>query len=412
VRLRWPEHANAVSLFGTGDSEHGPWLAMRLVDGGTLETRSAPLDGVADALTQAHGAGLVHGDVSARNVLVAGGRAYLPDFGLGPADATAEDDLAALARLRSEHAPRRARAPLAGAAVLVAIAAGLALALANAGETDDGVPAPPAGTRPLGSDLAPGGIGSVDCNGRPRSGTSLACTISQRELAGRAVTVPVDGTIRSWAVRGARGTLALQVLRGRGARLVQVDRSADAVIPDTRVHVVRSDLAVAAGDRVALLVAPDAEIGIRRGGKRATNDRWFGPLLEPARRPERPAGTGLDHELLLRVDVDPRGGIGAIAPLSAAAAARAPAGRRVAARDVNVRGRAVRTVAVVVLGSAVALDLFDGTRRVARTPVPHADGRGELIALTGGERSVHVRWRNPRGAVVARRRLVRADGFS
>src|SRR4051795_6415551 len=71
-RLEWPEHPGAVSLFGAGDSEHGPWLAMRLLPGDTLETRAAPLDRVAAALDCAHAAGIVHGDVTARNVLVAG----------------------------------------------------------------------------------------------------------------------------------------------------------------------------------------------------------------------------------------------------------------------------------------------------------------------------------------------------
>jgi hypothetical protein len=141
--------------------------------------------------------------------------------------------------------------------------------------------------------------------GRSPSGASLACTFSQRELSGRPIVAPVDGTITSWAVRGARGTLALQVLRGRGSRLVQVDRSRDEAIPGTDVHVARSDLTVAAGDRLALEVFPTATVGIRRSGPRATVDRWFGPLLEPARLPERPAGAGLDHELLLRVDIRP-----------------------------------------------------------------------------------------------------------
>ena len=311
-RLAWPEHPGAVSLFAVGDSEHGPWLAMRLVSGGTLETERAPLDAVAAALAQAHGAGIVHGDVTARNVLVENGRAYLSDFGLADDGATPEDDRAALDELvrdRSPRAPRRRHVARAAAAVAaVAIAAGtLALASGDQGTGDSaGDPPPaPAGTQPVGSDLAPGGIDSVGCEGRPPSGASHACTLSQRELSGRPMVAPVDGEITSWAVRGARGTLALQVLRGRGNRLVQVRRSGDEEIPGAEVHVARSNLRVAAGDRLALEVFPTASVGIRRSGPRAAVDRWFGPLVEPARPPERPAGTGLDHELLLRVDIRP-----------------------------------------------------------------------------------------------------------
>ena len=50
-RLTWPEHPGSVSLFAAGDSEHGPWLAMRLVPGGrTLATSRARLDEATAAL--------------------------------------------------------------------------------------------------------------------------------------------------------------------------------------------------------------------------------------------------------------------------------------------------------------------------------------------------------------------------
>src|SRR5207342_1588358 len=94
--------------------------------------------------------------------------------------------------------------------------------------------------------------------------------------------------------------------------------------------------------------------------------------------------------------------IEAIAPLSGPTAAGARPGRRLGSSDVDVGGGEVRIATVVTLGSAVALDLYDGTRRVARTPVRGADGRGRLVALTGGKGSVRVRWRNPRGARVDR----------
>ncbi|MFN8121939.1 MAG: serine/threonine-protein kinase [Thermoleophilia bacterium] len=88
------DHPNVVTIYEAGTSEHGPWLAMRLVDGttlsdlidaGTLDAASALdiLDQVAAALDAAHAAGLVHRDVKPRNVLVSeDGTAYLADFGL------------------------------------------------------------------------------------------------------------------------------------------------------------------------------------------------------------------------------------------------------------------------------------------------------------------------------------------
>lgn len=416
-RLSWPEHPGAVSLFGSGDSEYGPWLAMRLVPGETLETARAPLEPVAAALARAHAAGLVHGDVRARNVLVADGRAYLSDFGLAPGEATAEDDLAALAQLMREHpppAPRRRRAALAGAAAALAAAGALGVVLASGGGTPTagGVPPAPAGTRAIGSDLAPGGIEGVDCRGRPPGGGSSACTISQRELDGREVVAPVDGTITSWAVRGARGVLALQVLRSRHGRFVQVERSTDETVRGPGVHVARTDLPVSAGDRVALVVAPEATVGIRRNAPRATTERWFGPIVEPARRPDHPAGTGLDSELLLRVDITPGARPAANAALRGTAAIDAPAGRLLASREIEVAPGAVLQVAVVSLGGAVAVDLLDGSSRLAREPLRGAAGRGRLLGLTAGAGVVRVRWRNPDGRKVRRAFAVTPGGLS
>jgi len=405
-RLRWPEHPAAVSLFATGNSEHGPWLAMRLLPGATLATRRAPLQPVAAALEAAHAAGLVHGDVTARNVLVADGRAFLTDFGLGSVAATADEDRTAFDRLLNEHpAPeplrRRGAFGAAVAAALVVAVVGVVLASSDRSGEADGAPPPvPAGTRPVGSDLAPGGVESVDCDGRPVTGGSAACTISQRSLAGHRTAVPADGTITSWAVRGARGVLALQVLRGRGGRLIEIARSGDARIPGPGVQRITADLVVSAGDRVGLLVSPDAVVGIRRGGSLATIERWFGPLLQPARPPERPAGTGLDHELLLRVDVRPRGRAGG------------SAGRRLASREVDVAGGSTRRAVVVTTERAVLLEVFDRTLLLARARIRGANARGRLQEVIATAGAVHVRWRNPDGGEVQRTFSVGPDGFS
>jgi hypothetical protein len=417
-RLASPDHPAAVGLFSSGDSEHGPWLAMRLVPGGaTLATRRARLDQVAAALDRAHEEGIVHGNLTARNVLVAGDRAFVSDFGLGPEDATAEDDRAALAALVREHPPPAQRGRVVAIALVAGVAATVALfaVLANRGDDDDGAgaaaPPVPAGARALGSDLAPGSVESVDCNGDPPSGASPACTVSQLRLASRPVVVPASGTITSWAVRGARGSLSLQVLRGDDRRLIQIERSPDEAVPGPGVHVAKADLAVTAGDRVALQVAPGAAVGVRRA-PRAAIQRWFGPLNEPPRPPERPAGTGFDDELLLRVDVSPRRDGEMVDRLQGAAAARAPRGRRLASVDVQVGGGETRTVTIVALGRAVALDLFDGSRRLARAPLPRADGRGTLAEFFDGEGYVRVRWRNPGGDQRDRTVEVAADELS
>ncbi len=103
------EHPHVVTVYEAGESEHGLYLAMRLIRGSTLaalmEGRAldarralALLAQVADALDAAHAAGLVHRDVKPQNVLVGDSdEAYLGDFGLtrlgGATSVTAPDRL-------------------------------------------------------------------------------------------------------------------------------------------------------------------------------------------------------------------------------------------------------------------------------------------------------------------------------
>lgn len=409
-RLSWPEHPGAVSLFGAGECEQGPWLAMQLVRGGSLETARAPLDEVGSALDAAHAEGIVHGDVSARNVLVSGGRAYLSDFALTPGGSV-EQDRDALAELIRDHPPPRvrlrgpARAVIAGALAAGVLGGALIAGLRPAGGESDPVdPAPPvpAGTQPIGSDLAPGQIESVDCDGNPAGGSSRACSISQRALAGEAIRVLGDGTITSWAVRGARGELSLQVLAGAGKRSIVVAESAVERVPGPEPHVAEVNLPVAAGDRIALRVAPGAAVGVRGQGPPALTERWFSPLddLPPPRAPEERAGSGLDRELLLRVAFSPRPGVNAIEQLEGDAAAAAPTGRVLTARSVQVSGGGLRRVAVVALGEGVAIDLFDGSRRVARAPMPGAKASGRLARIAAAGASLRLRWRNADGVQI------------
>jgi predicted Ser/Thr protein kinase len=88
------EHPNIVTVYETGESDEGLFLAMqfvegtdltRLIEAGDLSPDRALrlLEQVASALDAAHEAGLVHRDVKPQNVLVDGrDRAYLADFGL------------------------------------------------------------------------------------------------------------------------------------------------------------------------------------------------------------------------------------------------------------------------------------------------------------------------------------------
>lgn len=86
------DHPNLVKALSAGESEGLPYLAMELVEGGDLRSRRGPLSvlqavdvarQVLAALDYAHGRGLVHRDVGARNVLLdSAGHVKVVDFGI------------------------------------------------------------------------------------------------------------------------------------------------------------------------------------------------------------------------------------------------------------------------------------------------------------------------------------------
>lgn len=88
------EHPGIVTVFEAGETDGLAWMALTLVEGETVSglaaNRLLPIDeavrvatSAADALAHAHSRGVIHRDVSGRNVMVANdGRVFVLDFGL------------------------------------------------------------------------------------------------------------------------------------------------------------------------------------------------------------------------------------------------------------------------------------------------------------------------------------------
>jgi hypothetical protein len=403
-------HPHIVPTYEAADWEEGKLVATRyvrgrslaaLIEDGTLSPGGARalLEPVLDAVRVAHEAGLVHGRLAPRNVLIdAGGAPHLTDLGLGR-PGTAEDDRRAIAALVADtqravrHNRRRVRAAAAVAAIAVLATGAVLLSGGSDGPDADARQAPPvtAGTVSIGSDLGPGAVDSVGCSDDPGPNTP-ACTLSQLALGGRSMTVARAGVIRRWAVRGATGDLALHVIVNREGRSFQRGFSRVERVPDRGPHAFETSIGVERGDRIGVLLAPGAAIGTRTASGGAPTLRWEG-ALDFSPQPQPQTATRLDRELLLRADVAVGGRID-LPQRTGRRAATAEPGRSLAQAWIDLARRAVR-VELVRVGDAIALDAFRGRARIARLHVPDADPRGRVLSFDGTcgyVRGLCLRW--------------------
>ncbi|MBD0330279.1 MAG: serine/threonine protein kinase, partial [Thermoleophilia bacterium] len=92
------EHPHIITVYRAGESEHGLYIAMRLIRGPNLkelilrgeldpERTGRVLSQIADALDNAHEVGLIHRDIKPYNILIDGRRdhSFLADFGIAKA---------------------------------------------------------------------------------------------------------------------------------------------------------------------------------------------------------------------------------------------------------------------------------------------------------------------------------------
>lgn len=407
-------HPNLVPCYEAGVWEGGRFVATRFIRGRSLaDLRShgspvtaAALVPIANALAAAHAVGIAHGDISERNILIeADGSAYLADLGLADG-AGAEADLSALASIierlpeekaiaRTRTARRPGRLALATAAT-VAVIAGAMLAT-GADDEPHALEAPlsPEATRPLGSALAPGPLEPIGCRAEPTPNTP-ACTLAPRTIAGSEIYVQEHGVIRSWAVRGASGELALQVVRKLGGNSYVAGFSQPQRIDVDDPIAFPAQIPVRPGDVIGVRLAPGSTIGARRAA-RSSIARWDGGLTgEPARKADHRT---MGLELMLRADIEVGGSPEGPRQLLGERAAAAPDGRRLSEQSTELSGGRPARVVLVELPRTIAIDVISG-ERIARIAVPDAELGGALSEFaqscgSGGVRGLCLRWRNP-----------------
>jgi hypothetical protein len=288
----------------------------------------------------------------------------------------------------------------AGATALIALLA--ALFIFRGGDSDStSTAAPPVtdGMVALGSDLTATELESVDCRGKEAGPNSPSCTVMQTALPGSRLLVPSKGAVHAWSVRGAVGELALQVIRERDGEYFQMFRSQVTLIPDHGVHTFPVELAVDAGDRLALAVSPDTEIGVVPDVPGAGTDRFFGPV-GPETRPDLGPGTGFDNEVLLRVEYEPGGIPEPPEQIVGEEAAALGDGNVVAASETNLPDGRQVVVHLTEFDGQVWVDLIRGGTRQARIAVPDLQPGGRVVefkafSVPDSVSQLNVGWINP-----------------
>ena len=233
------------------------------------------------------------------------------------------------------------------------------------------------GLRYVGADLGGAPGRPLDCRGQRASAASPGCTVVQSALPGATVVVPQDGVIRRWGVRDARGEVTLAVLRPREGGAFQVALASTETVGSAAEQWFDADVAVERGDLVGLRVTPGSAIGVREA-RGATTERWLPAVGGFGRPADRAAGSGFDHEVLLRVGVRPGAQARTTPAVTGAAAAALPDGRVRRRGTLRLDGRAIQ-LSLVRVGQRFVLDQHAGGRRLARIDVPGMRPGAEVV---------------------------------
>ncbi len=409
-RLTELRHAAIPRPLAVGMSEWGPYAAFAPRPGRPLRRmaasrRTTALRDAEAALETLHNAGLAHGALDADAIRIdPQGNAVLLHAGTAGAifgaPLAAQQDREAIEGL-SARPSRRLLAPLLAGGALAAIGFAAWIALPRAAEGGGSLPPPPEGTTLLGSDLQ-NQAASVGCDGLEPTPSTVDCSVVRTR--GKGVTeIPADGVIRAWAVSGATGEVSLQIFRRRGDLFIDAGTSPIERSAGTSPQQFDSQIPVREGDLVGLLVQIGSGFGVEgaAGGRTAI---YSGSLDRDVTEPDSDTPATVNLPLALRVALDP-GGSPDLPRLTTGrkAAALADGSLLESLLVSSPRGGEARDATVVRTGEGMALDSFDGKRRVARIAIPDADPDGTLVRFGyWGEEpnGVELSWSNRDGSTV------------
>ncbi len=392
-----------------GSSEWGSYAAFALRPSRPFgrigrSRRARILQDTQDTLGLLHDMGLAHGALDADSIRIdPEGNVVLLHAGTagaiyGTDDARRRDE-EALEALRVSPGPSRARL-VAGLAMAAAVGA-IWMASQEGGKGPEPLPPAPAGTSVIGSELNTQAE-SIGCDGLEPKPSTVDCSVVRAEGQG-VIEIPADGVLRAWAVTNATGELSLQVFRPRGDLLTDAGTSPIERPANASPQQFDSEIAVRKGDLVGLLVQAGSGFGVEgtAGGKTLL---YSGSLDRDVTQPDSQTPASLNLPLALRVAFEPGASSASPSPITGSEAAGLPEGTSLEALLVSSpRGGEPRDAVVIRAGEGVALDSFDGKRRVARLPVPDADPGGTLVRFGyWGEEpnGVEITWSNPDGSTV------------
>jgi hypothetical protein len=139
--------------------------------------------------------------------------------------------------------------------------------------------------------------------------TGSPSVFSQTSLAGAQLTSPVDGTLVTWRIRGARAgpavnTLTLRVVRPSGGQIVGEASSAPQTIPnnldDDVLRTFSTSLPIHAGDQIAL--AAGAQVQVPLASYSGPTFQEFNSFADGSSSGS-PNFTGLTGELQFNADI-------------------------------------------------------------------------------------------------------------